>query len=277
MCKVGEVASGCALLLCVFLLVCVDWFHLSLSLGDSVTQYYTTSEVAKICNVHRNTIIGAIRKGLLKIHRTPGGHARISQEDLDDFSHRRSLPTSALIARNNRILIVDGNTQLTGILARNLNEASYLVETAMDSFHVGYLLGQFQPNVILIDQLIDEVPAHSIVRRVRILPKQHETAIIAMRTTPDVGAQRQLHAAGVDEILVKPFDMEDLIGSIERLIGPVVSGMTGRATTNKKTRRVKVVDDDKVTRKTQKPNTGYRTTIDGVLSGIEPKDEFTSE
>lgn len=245
-----------------------------------MTRYYTTSEVANICNVHRNTIIGAIRKGLLKIHRTPGGHARIAQEDLDDFSHHRSLPTSALIARNNRVLIVDGNTQLSGALSRSLNEASYLVETAMDSFRVGYLLGQFAPNVILIDQLIDDVPAHSIVRRVRILPKQHETAIIAMQATEDIAAKRQLQAAGVDEVLLKPFDMDDLLETITRLIGPVVSGFSGKATTGKMTRRVKVTDDNKITRKTKKPSGGYRTTVDGILAGADnmiSDDEFKPE
>ncbi|MHC4841070.1 MAG: response regulator, partial [Planctomycetota bacterium] len=224
-----------------------------------MTRYYTTSEVAKICNVHRNTIIGAIRKGLLKIHRTPGGHARISQEDLDDFSHRRSLPTTALIARNNRVLIVDGNSQLSSILTRNLNDASYLVETAMDSFSVGYLLGQFLPNVILIDQMVEDVPAHSIVRRIRVMPKQQETAIIAMQSTPDEDAKRQLQAAGVDEVLLKPFDMDDLLECITRLIGPVVSGTAGRATTGKMTRRIQAELDDKATRKTKNRNEGYRT------------------
>ncbi|MDC1141543.1 response regulator [Planctomycetota bacterium] len=239
-----------------------------------MSRYYTTSEVAKICNVHRNTIIGAIRKGLLKIHRTPGGHARISQEDLDDFSHRRSLPTTALIARNNRVLIADGNDDLTGILKRNLNDANYLVETATDGFQVGYLLGQFLPNVVLVDQLVEGVPSQNIVRRIRALPKQHETAVIAMLSTPDDDNKRQLHAAGADEVLIKPFDMDDLLEAITRLIGPVVSGTTGRAVTGKKTRRVRAEDDDKATRKTLRPNNGKRTTIDGIMASADNDEEF---
>lgn len=47
--------------------------------------YYTTSETARMCRVHRNTIIGAIRSGKLRANRTPGGHARIPVASIEEY------------------------------------------------------------------------------------------------------------------------------------------------------------------------------------------------
>jgi excisionase family DNA binding protein len=258
-----------------------------------VTKYYTTSEVANICNVHRNTIIGAIRKGLLKIHRTPGGHARISQEDLDDFCHRRSLPTTSVIARNNRVLILDADAKFVSVLTRGLNELEYQVEAAREPFRAGYLLGRFQPNVVLVETSIGETSGESICQTIRSMSKLRDLAIIAISQDDRQETVDSLVDAGVDDFLAKPFELEELVSRIERLIGPVVQGTSGRATTGKITGKItdKVTriiqsddvkddeDDDtdlRATRRSKRRGTGSRTTFGGVLAGKEDsEDDYT--
>ncbi|MBZ0137938.1 MAG: response regulator [Planctomycetes bacterium] len=247
-----------------------------------MTKYYTTSEVAKVCNVHRNTIIGAIRKGLLKIHRTPGGHARIAQEDLDDFCHRRSLPTTSLISRNNRALILDPDPKFAGTLAKALRDYEYQVEAAKDPFQAGYLLGKFQPNVVLVDLDIGpDMTGASVCRSVRSLPKLRDTAVIGISSSGDQEKIDALLDAGADDFMAKPFDVETLVERIVNLIGPVIIGTSGRATTGKisgkLTKRVASSDEDEDTeKKTRKapPKNPHRTTHGGVLAGPEDDDEF---
>jgi excisionase family DNA binding protein len=251
-----------------------------------VTRYYTTSEVATICNVHRNTIIGAIRKGLLKIHRTPGGHARISQEDLDDFCHRRSLPTTSVIARNNRVLVLDGDEKFVSVLTRGLNDNEYQVEAAREPFRAGYLLGRFQPNVVLVETAIGDTPGQEICRTIRSMPKLRDLAVIGMSTDSSQETVDAMIDAGVDDFLAKPFDMDELVSRIVRLIGPVVQGTTGRATTGKITDKVTRIisasdaedtddesEDLRATRKAKPRDTGSRTTFGGVLAGRDEADE----
>lgn len=254
-----------------------------------MTKYYTTSEVAKICNVHRNTIIGAIRKGLLKIHRTPGGHARISQEDLDDFCHRRSLPTTSLISRNNRILVLDADSQFVSVLSKGLHEYEYQVEAAREPFLAGYLLGKFQPNIVLLELAIGDVKGEAVCRSIRSLPKQRDTAVVGITSSRDQDAIDALVDSGVDDLIQKPFEIEVLVERIVRLIGPVVQGTTGRATTGRISGRISgkitkqirkgengEVLDDKLTRKAT-PKQGFRTTHDGVLSRADDDDDFKPE
>jgi CheY-like chemotaxis protein len=233
--------------------------------------------------VHRNTIIGAIRKGLLKIHRTPGGHARISQEDLDDFCHRRSLPTTSLISRNNRVLLLDPDPHYVSILNQGLAEYEYQVEAARDPFMAGYLLGKFQPNVVLIEVTIGDMRGDAVCRSIRSLPKQRDTAVIGITASTDQEAIDTLVDSGVDDLVRKPFEMEALVEHIVRLIGPVIHGTSGRATTGhisgkisgKITKRIRTngdtEDDDRETR-IAKPNQGLRTTRDGVLLNADDDD-----
>lgn len=252
-----------------------------------MSKYYTTSEVAKVCNVHRNTIIGAIRKGLLKIHRTPGGHARISQEDLDDFCHRRSLPTSSLISRNNRVLILDPDPKFAGTLSKAMKEYEYQVEAARDPFHAGYLLGKFQPNVVLVETEIGDMSGASVCRSIRSLPKLRDTAVIGISKEEDEDKVDELLDAGADDFVGKPFDVEGLIERIVNLIGPVVVGTSGRATTGKITGKLtkRVTrkskknkdsndgEDSKATRKAT-PRNPHRTTQGGVLAGPDEDEDY---
>lgn len=249
-----------------------------------MNKYYTTSEVAKICNVHRNTIIGAIRKGLLKIHRTPGGHARISQEDLDDFCHRRSLPSTSSISRNNRVLVLDSDPEFVGFLLRGLRDFEYQVEAARDPFMAGYLLGKFQPNVVLTEVSIGNMRGESICRSIRSLHRLRDTAIIAVTGSNDAEAVDALVDSGVDDKVQKPIEIESLVEHIVRLIGPVIHGISGRATTGRVSSRIsgkitkRIVkneeEEERATRKAD-PRKGLRTTHDGVLLNADD-DEFAS-
>jgi excisionase family DNA binding protein len=239
-----------------------------------LTKYYTTSEVAKLCNVHRNTIIGAIRKGLLKIHRTPGGHARIAQDDLDDFCHRRSLPTTSLISRNNRILLVEEGAQHVSVLAQGLRVAGYLVETSSDPFAAGFLIAKFQPHVLLVSVSRPGDLGEEVCRRVRSLPKYRELPIIALSPQQEPEAARAATGAGADDVVPRPVELDVLVHHVIRLIGPVVSGTSGRAMADA-TRRIDPADFDenRATRKAAPRDNRYRTTMDGVLSAPEMEED----
>lgn len=233
-----------------------------------MTKYYTTSEVAKLCNVHRNTIIGAIRKGLLRIHKTPGGHARISQDDFDDFCHRRSLPTTSLISRNNRVLLIEEGAQHISVLAQGLREVGYLVETASDAFNAGFMIAKFQPNVVLASIGRPGDLGEEICRRIRSLPKYRDLPIIGMSAQREGDGARVAHAAGADDMVSRPVELDVLVQRIIRLMGPIVSGTSGRAVADA-TRRIDPADfdDNRATRKAAPRDNRYRTTMDGVLSG----------
>ncbi|GIK54255.1 MAG: Regulator of RpoS [Planctomycetes bacterium] len=190
-------------------------------------RYYTTSEVAKICKVHRNTILTAIRKGVLRIHRTPGGHARISQEDLDEFIHRRSLATTKVKSAK-RVLIVDDDPVFNQITSAVLASAGYSVRVAATGFEAGILLAEYRPDIVLVDLMLPDIRGDAICRRIRSTPALADMAILAISATSDKPLVDQLLRAGADDFLAKPFNHESLLTRVSYLLSPV--GVSARTT-----------------------------------------------
>jgi excisionase family DNA binding protein len=53
--------------------------------------YFTTNDIAKMCNVTRQTVINWIKNGKLRANLTPGGHRRVLREDLVPFFESNQL------------------------------------------------------------------------------------------------------------------------------------------------------------------------------------------
>ena len=56
-----------------------------------IVLFYTTTEAARILRVSTQTIRNYIYSGKMKSHRTPGGHHRVSKDDLQrlGFLHKK--------------------------------------------------------------------------------------------------------------------------------------------------------------------------------------------
>ena len=167
-------------------------------------------------------------------------------------------------------------------LAKSLRDYEYQVEAARDPFQAGYLLGKFAPNVVLVELEIGaDMTGASVCRSVRSLPKLRDTAVVGISSDKDQAKIDALLDAGADDFVSKPFDVETLVERIVNLIGPVVIGTSGRATTGKisgkLTKRVAEKtdeeEDDKMTRKAP-PKNPHRTTHGGVLAGPDDDEDF---
>lgn len=53
--------------------------------------YFTTNDIAQICKVTRQTVINWIKSGNLQAVQTPGGHRRVSREELLRFLEEKGL------------------------------------------------------------------------------------------------------------------------------------------------------------------------------------------
>jgi excisionase family DNA binding protein len=58
--------------------------------------YFTTNDIAQMCNVTRQTVINWIKTGKLKANLTPGGHRRVLRDDLVSFFEKNRLEISII-------------------------------------------------------------------------------------------------------------------------------------------------------------------------------------
>ncbi|HEX9289602.1 MAG TPA: excisionase family DNA-binding protein [Anaeromyxobacteraceae bacterium] len=116
--------------------------------------FYTTHEAARLLGVSLPTVVNWIKARRLKAHRTPGGHRRISREDLAAFMVRHGMPlpeelTGAAPARRKALVLGDVGPMREG-LARQLAEGGYAVELASPGFAAGAAAARFQPDVVVL-------------------------------------------------------------------------------------------------------------------------------
>lgn len=58
--------------------------------------YFTTNDIAQMCNVTRQTVINWIKTGKLKANLTPGGHRRVLRDDLVAFFEQNGMEVSII-------------------------------------------------------------------------------------------------------------------------------------------------------------------------------------
>jgi excisionase family DNA binding protein len=194
-------------------------------------RYYTTSEVADICKVHRNTILTAIRRGVLRIHRTPGGHARISQDDLDEFVHRRSLPATAHRI-SYKVLLIDDDPVFTQVTSSALANAGFSVRVALGGFEAGLMLAEFDPHAVILDLKLPDLRGDAVCRRIRGTPNFSDIVVLGVCTSSDKPLLDKMRRAGIDDFMQKPLDYEELLARLGQLLN-AVGAARGKATSSR--------------------------------------------
>ena len=178
---------------------------------------FTTHEVSKLLQVNPRSVINWIEQDLLNSYRTPGGHRRISQEDLLAFLRKHQIPVpTALTAEKLKVLIVEDEDSIVNVLTTLFErQDAYEVHAASDGITALIDIGRSHPDLIVLDILIPGVDGLEVCRRIKENPA-NRTAIIAMSGQPEV--ESKILQAGADCFLPKPLDLDRLLEESKRLL-----------------------------------------------------------
>jgi excisionase family DNA binding protein len=180
----------------------------------------TIPEAAKYCAVDRVTMWRWAKSGLLRTSVTPGGHHRITKEDLESFLIEKGMyPLSTKSFPGNRILIVDDDAVVRESTSEILSRYKYETETAGDGFEAGVKVAQFKPGLVILDLIMPRMDGFEVCRYLKKDPTTSGIKILAL-TGFDTGEYREkIMAAGADDFLAKPVAADDLIEHMEILLG----------------------------------------------------------
>lgn len=183
----------------------------------------TTGEVAKICNVAPRTVSKWFDSGQLRGYRIPGSKdRRIPLNDLIAFMKSHGIPLDGLMSGKPRVLIVDKDTEIVDVIRNLLNEhASYDVKTATSGFLAGIECERFRPNIVLLDLHLDGSDSRDLCSVIREQEDLQITKVIGMSGKLTDGQAHQLRATGFDGFLKKPFNIKQVIRSIEEALALV--------------------------------------------------------
>jgi two-component system nitrogen regulation response regulator NtrX len=119
--------------------------------------------------------------------------------------HEYSMP------RRGNILVIEDDVPISDFIADVLGDEGYTVRSACDWSSALTALAAQQADLILCDLHLPGVSHLTLIEDIR---SQLGTAIPLVIMTADAQAARQLDMQGVAFCLLKPFDLEDLLGCV---------------------------------------------------------------
>ncbi len=177
---------------------------------------FTTGEAAKICKVSQQTIIRCFDSGQLKGFRVPGSRfRRIPREHLYTFMKENDIPTDALESGKRKILIVDDDLDLVEIIHDVLDQdARFEVRTVNNGFDAGITVKEYHPDLIVLDVMLPDINGKEVCQRVRKDKTMDDVKIICISGMVEEDKVAELRAAGADDFLRKPFEIDQLVDRI---------------------------------------------------------------
>jgi len=174
---------------------------------------FTTGEAAKICKVSQQTIIRCFDNGQLKGFRVPGSRfRRIPREMLYKFMKDNGIPTDALESGRRKVLLVDDDVELVEVMTKFLEEdGRFEVKIATTGFDAGMLVKEYRPDMLVLDVMLPDINGKEVCQRVRADSTMEDVRILCISGMIEEDKIQDLRLAGADDFMHKPFDAEQLI------------------------------------------------------------------
>jgi len=181
---------------------------------------FTTGEAAKICKVSQQTIIRCFDSGQLKGFRVPGSRfRRIPRELLYSFMRENGIPTDALDSGRRKVLVVDDDEDLVELICDALERDGRLdVRSVNNGFGAGMLIKEFRPDLIVLDVMLPDINGKEVCGLVRNQKAMDDVRIICISGMVEADKIQELRDAGANDFMKKPFDVDDLVARICKLL-----------------------------------------------------------
>lgn len=183
-------------------------------------QVFTTGEAAALCKVSQQTIIRCFDAGRLKGFRVPGSRfRRIPRDEMIRFMRENNIPTHMIQRARRRVLVVDDDEQILELFVDLLSrDKRYEVRTANTGYDAGLITEQFRPDLMILDYMLPDINGNVVCKTVRQNNDLAEMKIIIVSGVVNREEIEELLQAGADEFIKKPFDVEQLMRKVEKLV-----------------------------------------------------------
>src|SRR5207244_9865854 len=131
----------------------------------------------------------------------------------------REVPRAVPRAKRGRVLVVDDNVDAALTLAEAVRLDGHDVRVSHDGDAALKDAAAFAPEVVLLDIGLPGMDGYEVVGRLRRLPQLERTLMVALTGFGQQSDRVRALAAGFDEHLVKPVDLDTVHGLLRRRPG----------------------------------------------------------
>ena len=182
----------------------------------------STFAVAQMLHVDPGSVANWIDQGLLKAHRTPGGHRRVAAEDLLAFLHEHKMPIpDQLQGGPTRVMIVDDEPAIAELVRHAIQSKfeEFDVQTANDGFRAGTMLATFKPSLVILDLMMPGMDGFEVCQMIKEEAGTKHAEVIAMTGYPSQENVDRILACGARKCFSKPLAIDELIEEVSAATG----------------------------------------------------------
>jgi excisionase family DNA binding protein len=186
-------------------------------------KYYSTSEIAEMLEVNRYTVSLWIDHGEMKAMVTPGGHKKVSRDEVARFIRARGgeVPAGLEASNGKKIFIIDDESDVAVFFSRciSLVYEGIKPETFNNPVHGLIEIGKAVPDMVILDIFMPDMDGINVCRMIRENKETENIKIIAASGKQDRNLINRVMEAGADDFFFKLSPIEDLIEKVSKHIG----------------------------------------------------------
>ena len=114
------------------------------------------------------------------------------------------------------VLIIDDDQDICIMVGAILKFAGYKVQQVYVIDKLPLTFDTIEPRLILMDMLLSGNDGRDICRQIKANEDQKDITVVMMSAHPD--AENSCKEAGADDFLAKPFDVDNFLAMVHRLL-----------------------------------------------------------
>jgi len=117
------------------------------------------------------------------------------------------------------ILAVDDSNSMRQMVSFTLKQAGHSVMEAADGVEALELAKKNSFNLVISDVNMPRMDGISLIKQLRMLPSYKFTPLLMLTTESGTDKKQQGKAAGATGWIVKPFNPDQLLATVKRVLG----------------------------------------------------------
>jgi two-component system alkaline phosphatase synthesis response regulator PhoP len=123
-----------------------------------------------------------------------------------------------------KILIVDDEKALVGLVALHMRTAGYNVLIAHDGWAAIDACRRHKPDLVILDLMLPKLNGWEVCRRIREDDSIRDTAVLMLSARGEIDDKLRGFDAGADDYVTKPFSPRELVARVKRILERSDSG-----------------------------------------------------